>query len=419
MIESIFSRILIFYFAILAAQSAYASSNFSVLPVQDETLRHFVENALSTHPLIKAELAAVEARNAEQRAADKAIYNPELELDIESATDDTFSIGLNQTIDLGNKRSARKKVAASKFALSQARLSSVKNAVCINLLTALAAFHSASHQLDLATNRLQVVEEFANLANRKFLAGDISQTESSLAALSLIQAQIEFATQQSSLAEAEQSLRLQAHSARNENWPNLPTDLPNLSISENEFNLLVKSLPEVQLAQNEVAVLTNQIDLRKRERKPDPTVGLRGGEEGSDSLIGVNISIPIFIRNSFDAEVTAVQSEKLEAEYRYQNIFNRSTTRLAAATSRFQTTLTAWKNWRNENISSFENKTELLKRLWEAGELNTTDYLVQLNQLLDMQVSATELRQQLWRAWFDWLATSGTVNHWLDLEEKI
>ncbi len=54
-------------------------------------------------------------------------------------------------------------------------------------------------------------------------------------------------------------------------------------------------------------------------------------------------------------------------------------------------------------------------RLWQAGELNTTDYLVQLKQALDTEVSATEQRGRMWRAWADWLAASGQADQWLNL----
>ena len=46
----------------------------------------------------------------------------------------------------------------------------------------------------------------------------------------------------------------------------------------------------------------------------------------------------------------------------------------------------------------------LLDRLWQAGELNTTDYLVQLKQALDTEVSAIEQHGRMWRAWSAWLA---------------
>jgi cobalt-zinc-cadmium efflux system outer membrane protein len=57
-----------------------------------------------------------------------------------------------------------------------------------------------------------------------------------------------------------------------------------------------------------------------------------------------------------------------------------------------------------------------LRRLWEAGEISTTDYLVQLRQTLDVQESALDLRQILWRAWFEWLAASGRVDQGLGME---
>lgn len=417
MFESLSLRIPLLCISVLTGSVTHASNAYSVALVQDHVLTRFVKNALSTHPLMKAEIAAVEARNAEQHAAGKAFYNPELELDAESATDDTFMIGINQTIDFGNKRSAREKVAVSKYTLSKAKLTLIRNNVSVELLKALAAFHSASNQIELTKNRLQIVKEFADLANRKYLAGDISQTESNLATLSLTQAQIDFATQKSSLAEAEQSLRLQVHTAYNSDWPQLPTELPLLSGNESSIENRAMSLPEVQMARNQVAILSKQIELRKRERRPDPTIGIRGGEEGSDTLIGVNVSFPLYIRNSFDKEVAVAQAEQLEAEYRYQNAFNNAATRVTAATTRYQATRQAWMNWQNSNTTSFEKQTDLLKRLWEAGELSTTDYLVQLNQLLDMQVSATKLRQQLWLAWINWLAMSGAVAQWLNLEE--
>lgn len=400
-----------------AAQAATHSSTInSIEPVQDQVLIEFIRDAVSKHPRVLAEIALVDSRSALERAAGKAIYNPELEFDAESATDDTYSIGLNQTIDFGNKRSARKKVAASEHTLSVSRMASVRKNITIILLNALAGFHSSSQQFGLAGSRLKIVQEFSDLANRRYRAGDISQTELNIANLALAQAQIDYATQKSMLAETEQALRLQSQISSSVSWPQLPTKLPSISTDKLDVDYLVAALPNVRAAQNQVNVFKDLISLRQRERKPDPTVGIRGGEEGSDTLIGINLSIPLFVRNSFNEEVVAAQSEQREAEYRYQNILNSSRTQIIASTKRLQFTQDAWDSWENSGQSSYKNQSELLKRLWEAGELSTTDYLVQLNQILDMQVSATELRNQLWRSWFDWLRASGEIRNWLGFQ---
>jgi cobalt-zinc-cadmium efflux system outer membrane protein len=57
----------------------------------------------------------------------------------------------------------------------------------------------------------------------------------------------------------------------------------------------------------------------------------------------------------------------------------------------------------------------MLDRLWQAGELNTTDYLVQLKQALGTEASAIDQRGRMWQAWATWLAASGQADQWLNL----
>jgi cobalt-zinc-cadmium efflux system outer membrane protein len=55
----------------------------------------------------------------------------------------------------------------------------------------------------------------------------------------------------------------------------------------------------------------------------------------------------------------------------------------------------------------------LLERIWQAGEMSTADYLVQLNQTLDTRTNALEVQGRLWTAWADWLVASGQADAWL------
>jgi cobalt-zinc-cadmium efflux system outer membrane protein len=77
-------------------------------------------------------------------------------------------------------------------------------------------------------------------------------------------------------------------------------------------------------------------------------------------------------------------------------------------------TYDAWAAWEHSGQPSQSSQLALLERLWQAGELSTADYLLQLNQTLDTRTSALELRGQLWRSWFDWLAASGRFDGWLN-----
>ena len=91
----------------------------------------------------------------------------------------------------------------------------------------------------------------------------------------------------------------------------------------------------------------------------------------------------------------------------------RAHARLTSAIERYDLSHRAWGDWEMTGQTSLSRQTEQLQRLWQAGELSTTDYLVQLNATLDVQASALDLRDALWRAWFEWLWASGQVDAWL------
>jgi len=60
-----------------------------------------------------------------------------------------------------------------------------------------------------------------------------------------------------------------------------------------------------------------------------------------------------------------------------------------------------------------ETQSKVLTRLWEARELNMSEFLLQYRQSLEAQYTAVELRQMLWQAWVKFLQQSNQVEHWL------
>ena len=173
------------------------------------------------------------------------------------------------------------------------------------------------------------------------------------------------------------------------------------------------ALPEVLAARRRVDVASALVKLRKRERRPDPTVSLVGGREADDNLVGLSISIPLNVRNRFNHEVTAAVAERGQAQEIADDVLQRAHARLISASERYELSRGAWGDWERTGQTSVTSQSALLRRLWEAGELSTTEYLVQLRETLDVRESALDLRQTLWRAWFEWLWASGQVDIWV------
>ncbi|MCU7854078.1 MAG: TolC family protein, partial [Candidatus Thiodiazotropha sp. (ex Lucinoma borealis)] len=69
--------------------------------------------------------------------------------------------------------------------------------------------------------------------------------------------------------------------------------------------------------------------------------------------------------------------------------------------------------WTSLGRTSLEQHSVLLETQWQAGEMSTSDYLLQIKQAIDTRIAGLKLKGELWNAWTTWLTASGTLNSWL------
>lgn len=383
--------------------------------VADASITRFVQSVVEANPRVQAARAALDASGARRDAASRPLYNPALSLEAEDTEiERTQTIGISQTIDWANKREARTEVAESDQQVARAEYLAARWEVVVELLSGLAQYRTGVARDDLAAERTRLMNAFADLAQRRFDAGDLPQVELDVARLAATDARIQKATAAAALAEARQAVRNLTPSPPSA-WPGLSPSLPALP-PDIDAEQLVMELPSVQAAQAQVRAAGAMVDLRQREKRPDPTFGVVGGEEGDDTLVGINFSIPLFVRNRFSHEVTAAVADRREAQQIAGDVIRRAHARVVSAAERYRLVHGAWSEWDRTGRESLARQGEQLRRLWEAGEFSTTDYLVQVRQTLDVQENALELRQSFWVAWFEWLDASGRVDSWLGLQ---
>lgn len=384
----------------------------------DPALTNFVWTVVETNPRVQAARAALEASRALESAAGRPLYNPELEADYESAVDRTWEVGIGQTFDWSGKRKARASAAASNRHAVEAEYLATRRDLAVDLLSGLTLYQVGVQRDTLAAERERVMRDFAQLAERRFDAGDLNQVEADLATLASIDAQIQRATAAADLAEAKQAVRNLTLHSESDRWPSVDSNLPVMP-TVNDPQKWVMDLPEVLAAQRRVDSADALVDLRERERRPDPTLSLRGGREDDSTLVGVTLSVPLYIRNSFKYEVSAAVAERNQAQQIVDDLLRRAYARFVSASERYQLARDAWQGWEQVGQLSLQRQGDLLQRMWEAGELSTTDFLVQLRQTLDTRDSALDLQLTMWRAWFEWLAASGQVDKWLGQGESL
>lgn len=393
--------------SIVEVKAGEVSSSHSVLS-------ELVNTTLKSNPGVQSAQAALDAAIARERAGNQPLYNPEIELDAEDAIDQSASIGISQSIDWSGKRRARGSVASYEREVVAAELHGVRQRLAIELLYALIR-HDVTQQLSkLIGERERLMRQFAALAAQRRQAGDLNQVDLDLARLALAEAQLQQSQATFTLAEARQAMAAVLGEIR-PSLETLPDTPPKADVETPDIEQLLINLPVVRAQVARIAAASKRVKLRTLETRPDPTVGVRVGQEESDLLAGVNISIPLFVRNNFSAQVDGANAERLQIELEAQDLYRRARSQMTTSLERYQLTHRAWDNWKKIGAQSLGSQIAVLERLWRAGEISTTDYLVQVNQTLDTRTAATELRGRLWQSWFDWLAASGTVDAWLGL----
>ena len=403
----------VFIAAIFTAGPAAVPAAGSTIDPVTPALRSFVADALRGHPEMQAARAELERFRAEADAADQPLYNPELSLEYQETEITEKTLGIEQAIDWTDKRGARSNAAAATLVAAEARYRAAREAFVAELLTTLADFEIATQHTALAKRSAALMQRFSDIAEQRQRAGDLSQVDYDLAVLARLEADMRFARVQSRLAEAEQDLRVFTLGTSTA-WPQLPHTPPKLDVGT-ELDQLLSVVPAIIAARADARSAAAIVALRKREKRPDPTLGIRGGKDGEENMIGFSVSIPLFVRNRYSAELAAASAGEQAAIQNAAAIEREVRAQIVAAGRRYEYVRDAWQGWSGQGEISLNRQMEVLERLWRAGELGTTDYLVQLRQALDTNAGALNLRNEMWAAWFDWLEASARATEWAGL----
>lgn len=383
-------------------------------PVQP-SLRTWLDQLMQQHPLQKAAEARQQAAIAQARALDQPIYNPELGVDGERALSDTYAVGISQSLDLSGKRAARRTSGQALVAQANIDRALQSQAIATQALQALSVLQHETRAIDLTNQRLSLLQRAADIADQQYRAGDIGVLDRDLATLAQAEALAQQGGAELSLLKAQQQLDSVTLSPEL-SAPVWPGQLP-LPMSSPDYTTLAQGSLAVRLALAERDLATAEIATTRAQNRADPKIGLRVGREqersNSASVVGLQFSIPLNVRNTYQAETDAARAQANAASSSADAIYQQSITRLRASAMQYQRSYAAWQRWDALSSTRLDNNIQLLERVWQSREISTADYLLQLRQLLDGRSAGEALRAQAWQAWLEWLDASGQWQSWL------
>ena len=376
-------------------------------------LRIALHQLWESNPQVESASAALEAARARSRAAGQPVYNPSLALEGENADVDRRTVGLSLPLDISGKRRARVVESDAAVRAAEAQFQLQRRDVATRWLKAWTSAKWAARQSALARRRVTLMQRFDGLAAQRLVVGDIATSERDLAALAVADSQVRQATLAGQEANALGLLATLGHATPlPESIDGVPPPAASIvprAVDDRVELLLAKA--GLDRAQAGVAVANSA-------RRPDPTVSLTGGRvrsgTRSDQVVGIAISLPLPVLNSGRAEVAAAMAEADAATATQRASRMEAEATLEQARVTYEALRVASEGFRSGRAQAFDARVELLDRLWQASELDTSDYLVQLNQSLDTAQSGLVLQGQLWEAWFEYLAAAGRLEDWIE-----
>lgn len=394
------------------AQSESSRASDAAAPA---ALRDALRKVWSSSPDVRAAQARLDAARARASAASRPLYNPELELAAENADVERRTLGVSLALDVSGKRRARAAQSAAEQDASEAEYEQQRIQIATRWLKAWSESALAQRQAELGRQRVQSMRAFDALAQQRLHVGDISRPERDLAALAFGEALAQSAALAGQQAAARAALRAIAD-IPTDALPTLPDRAP--PDAARVSARAIDTLPQLRVAQAHESAAQAGIRVADAARIPDPTIALTSGNVRSgpihDRVLGITLSVPIPLFGSGSSQAQAARADAqaaLEAQLaqRLQVAATLDEARERyAALHEAQTALDA------THAPALAERTAVLEKLWRAGEIGTSEYLIQLRENINAELTRLELRSSTWQSWFDYLAAAGRLGDWLD-----
>jgi cobalt-zinc-cadmium efflux system outer membrane protein len=339
--------------------------------------------------IVTARLAVAEARGRSIGAAQRSQSNPEADIAFGSRRGDATrwtdaQFGVAHTLEASGRRPAR--LAAATAAVDQGT-AAVETTAREVLLDASLLFYQAiyaAERIRLLTSSVELARSVAEVADRRFQAGDLAVLDVHLARGALARTEAARAAAEaeevSALGDLRALLRLDGPLTVRGTLTDLsPPDPVALATT-------VDGRPELRVLEAGIREAEADLALAKTYAKPDYGLGLRYEHEGPDHIVvgGLTVSIPLFSRGQASGATAAARGARLRAELDAERA--RGRIELHAALDVYARLRAAAQTLETGALSSLEDAEALTSRSFDVGQIGLPDVLLIRRELLDTRV---------------------------------
>jgi cobalt-zinc-cadmium efflux system outer membrane protein len=403
----------------MAVTCAAAASIPALAPAANLSLNEALAAAEKRSPLVReAEAAVEEAAGARDTASALAPANPEL--DVSFRTDRPFAnqgewgldLGLTQELEIFGQRGLRLRVADAEVSVAKLELAATRLAVRARVAL---VYWQVVYQERRTAALAQVVDLATRLeaaARARLAAGDVPEAEHTLLRADLVAARAELRA-----AEADRDAaraRLNVLVGRPATEATATTDeLPALAPAAPLDALLARARersPELAAARQELAARDADVALARRERLPNPTIGVGYAFErsafdhhdvvpsgafdtlsDSDHFLGLSLSIPLPIFRTGGGEVRRARGARGAAQARLDGVDARLVEEVTAARARYEQARASAADYA-EVVAELATLLDRYEKAYVDGKVGLTELLAVRDRVLAATLAALEAR---------------------------
>ncbi len=325
--RKIFFLIICIQFSIQTCCAIVENSNANItLNLKSITLSKAIELGVLNNPTLKAAQAKLGISDAQILQAG-LLSNPNIISD-NGFAEDTFRVGIEQTIELGNKRSRRIKLAKMQKDVVQQEIITTILDVRSKVRSSYIQTYNAQQKLIASREILETITNLEKIAKEREKKGNVENLDILQAEITVINAKNNIQSAKLELNEAFNSLSANIGKHLNRTIVLAPPDLMkefNIStpMVENDktINILIEyayaNRPEIKVIEKNIEVQNQQLKLAHSNIVPDlkMSVGadfVTGDTKRNSTFIMGSLGMPIFNRQQ--GVIKEVKAQKLVYE---------------------------------------------------------------------------------------------------------
>jgi len=292
--------------------------------------------------------------------------------------DTVFAI--NQLFEIGGKWRSRQASAEAGFEQARARFLDARRTLDLGIAKAYIAAVLAARNASVLTNSAASLREEAQLAEVRFKAGEISESDRSQ--IEIMAARFEQDAHAAETAAAQTRIALEV--LLGEPHPKgqivLTDQLEKLSSipTLSDESASPAGRPDILAAEAALRKAEADLRLQKANRVPDPTLLAQYEHQPPDTpnTVGLGVSLPLPLWNHNRGNILASEAAREQARLALEKIQTQAAADLAGARISYEDARKRWKNYRDAIQPNSEKVRNTVAYAYQKGGASLVDLLI-------------------------------------------